>query len=225
MHSARIDLQLYRVFLAFLATTLGFAAYVQIPLAEVQIITFSKSFFVVLLAIVFLHEIVTPSRWLAIIIGFIGVLVIVWPASGSPFNIWHVTTIISAACVAGVMILVRAMSVTDTTLAIIVYQAGGVGILCALPMIYFWQTPTTTEWVLIIGIGLVSAAAQYFNILSIRHAETTVLASLEYTRLLFAALFGLWIFAEWPDMRTWLGAFIIISAAIFVVLRERKSAS
>lgn len=219
--TARLDLQLCRILLACLATTLGFAAFVHLPIAEVTIITFSKSFFVVLLAIVFLSEIVNAARWIAIIVGFVGVLIIVWPTGDGTLNIWHVSSIVSAACVAGVIILVRSMSAFDNTLTIFVYQAAGVGLLVLIPMVFFWQWPTSVEWIYMLAIGLVSALAQLFNVLSIRHAETTILAALEYMRLVFATILGFWIFAEWPDMRIWLGAAVIIVTTAFVMSRER----
>lgn len=223
--SARPGLQLLRVGFAFASLILGFGALIHLPLAEVTVILFSKSFFTTLLAIIFLAEIVQRARWFAVALGFAGVLIVVWPDSGYEFQIWHLAALISALCVSSVMIIIRILAQTDRPVTILTYQAIGVGLLLVLPAIYFWKWPTPWEWVLLIAIGVFSAAAQYLSILAMKVAEASAIAPLEYTRLVFTTLLGLWIFAEWPDARVWLGALIIVGAALFVLHRERKAAA
>ncbi|MEM6663214.1 MAG: DMT family transporter [Pseudomonadota bacterium] len=224
LHSERPKLQLFRVLVAFMAMTLGFGAFIELPLAEVTVISFSKSFFMTLLAIVVLQEVVNIPRWTALLLGFAGVMVIVWPTDGAGWNIWHLAALASALCVAVVMVVIRILSQVDKPVTILTYQAVGVGALMFLPMLYFWQMPTAYEWGLIIAIGVVSAAAQYVNIIAIRAAEASALAPLEYVRLVFAVALGWWIFSEWPDPRVWIGAIVIIGAALFVLHREQRAA-
>ena len=78
---------------------------------------------------------------------------------------------------------------------------------------------------LLLGIGVLSAIAQYFNILAMKAGEASALAPLEYSRLIFATVLGLWLFAEWPEARVWIGAAIIVGAALFVLHRERRAKS
>ena len=127
--------------------------------------------------------------------------------------------------VAVVMVIIRVLSREDKPVTILTYQAVGVGLLMLPPALYFWQAPTVEEWLLILGVGAVSASAQYVNILAIRSAEASALAPLEYTRLVFAAAAGLWFFGEWPADRVWIGAAVIIAAALFVVHREQRARS
>ncbi len=221
--STRPSLQAMRVLFAFCAMTLGFGAFVHLPLAEVTVISFSKSFFMVILAIVILQEVVAWPRWSAVGIGFLGVLIIVWPEPGQTLDLWHLAALASAICVAVVMVIIRILSREDRPVTILTYQAVGVGILMLPPALYFWQVPTTNEWLLIIAIGIVSAIAQYINILAIRSAEASSLAPFEYTRLVFAAIAGLWFFDEWPEDQVWIGAAVIIAAALFVVHREQRA--
>ncbi|MEM0989381.1 MAG: DMT family transporter [Pseudomonadota bacterium] len=223
LHSARPKLQVIRVGLAFCAMTLGFSAVIHLPLAEATVISFSKAFFTTLLAIVILGEVVRLPRWTGLVLGFIGILIIVWPSEAKAFEIWHVVAIASAVCVSLVMVIIRTLAQIDQPVTILTYQAVGVGALMVGPAIWFWQWPTATEWALLIGIGVLSWAAQYLNILSFRVGEASALAPLEYTRLLFATVLGLWLFAEWPEPRVWLGAAIIIAAALYVLHRERKA--
>ena len=223
MRSARPRLQFFRVGLAFAAMFLGFGAVIHLPLAEVTVISFSRTFFTTFLAIFILGEIVRLPRWTGLLIGFAGVMLVIWPDGSHPFNEWHIAAIISAVCVGIVSIIVRILAQIDQPVTILTYQALGVGLLMLGPALWFWVTPTPTEWAILIAIGVLSAIAQYINILAFRAGEASALAPLEYSRLIFATLLGLWVFEEWPEPRVWVGAAIIIGAALWVLHRERKA--
>ena len=221
LHSARPRLQVIRVGFAFMAMTMGFLAFIKLPMAEATVISFSKTFFTTILAIIILSEVVRAARWIALVAGFIGVAIIVWPDGESGLNAWHLLSLASAVCVSIVMIIIRILARLDQPVTILTYQAVGVGVLMVPPTIWFWQMPTPFEWGLLLGIGVLSAIAQYLNILAFKLGEASALAPLEYTRLIFATVLGLWLFAEWPEPRVWLGAGIIIAAALFMLYRER----
>ena len=223
VHSARPKLQILRVGMAFMAMTLGFLAFIKLPMAEATVIAFSKTFFTTILAIFILSEIVRAPRWIALVAGFVGVAIIIWPDKEFGLNIWHLMSVASAICVSVVMIIIRILARVDQPVTILTYQAVGVGILMIPPTIWFWQTPTWFELGILVAIGAISAVAQYINILAFKAGEASALAPLEYTRLLFATILGLWLFAEWPEPRVWLGAAIIIVAALYMMNRERRS--
>ena len=225
LRSARPWLQISRVGFAFLAMILGFSALIHLGLAEVTIISFSKAFFTTLLAIILLGEIVRVPRWVALGLGFLGVLFVMWPEEGQAISIWHVAALASAFCVSAVTVIIRILAQVDRPVTILTYQAVGVGLLMVPPAIYFWQWPTLMEWILLIAIGALSVAAQYLNILAMKAGEASAIAPLEYTRLVFTTLLGLWLFMEWPEMRDWIGAIIIVGAALYVLHRERQTKS
>ena len=221
IHTARPDLQGIRIFLAFFGMTFGFGAFIHLPLAEATVIGFSKTFFTTILAIFLLGEVVRLPRWTALIAGFVGVMIIVWPEEDVGVDFWQLVALGSAIAVSGVMIVIRILSQIDRPVTILTYQALGVGILMIPPTLYFWITPTAEEWMLLIAIGVISASAQYTNIFAFRAGEASLLAPLEYTRLIILTAFGWWIFSEWPEPRVWVGASIIITAALFMMYRER----
>ena len=105
--SQRVDLQLLRVVTAFFAMLLGFTAVIHLPLANATTISFAKTFFVTILAIVLLGEVVGIRRWAALAVGFAGVVIVAWPDSGEGFSIYAAMALVSAACVGLVMILIR----------------------------------------------------------------------------------------------------------------------
>ncbi|MEM7057960.1 MAG: DMT family transporter [Pseudomonadota bacterium] len=223
LRTTRPMLQFSRIVFAFLAMVLGFSSLIHLGLAETIIISFSKAFFTTLLAIFLLNEIVRRSRWVALVLGFAGVLVVVWPEQGQSVGIWHLAAMGSAICVAVVTVYVRILAQVDKPVSILTYQALGVGILMLPFAIWNWQAPTIYEWGLLACIGALSVVAQYLNILAMKYGEASAIAPLEYTLLVFGTALGWWLFTEWPDLQDWIGAAIIVGSAIYVLGRERKS--
>ncbi|MGI9478606.1 MAG: DMT family transporter [Hyphomicrobiaceae bacterium] len=214
-------LQAIRVSVAFLAMLLGFTSIINLPLAEATTLNFAKTFFVGILAIIFLGEIVGVRRWGAMVAGFAGVLIIAWPQEGAPLNIYTLMAVGSAAAVAVVMTLMRTIAQVDKPVTILSYQAIGVGILMIPPTIWFWKTPTLSDLAMVAAIGAVSSIGQLCNIQAFKAGEASAIATLDYVRLIYALIFGFLIFDEWPDPRVFVGAAIIVAAAIYTMHRER----
>jgi drug/metabolite transporter (DMT)-like permease len=219
--SARPDLQAIRITMAFFAMLLGFTSIIYLPLAEATTLNFAKTFFVGILAIIFLGEVVGVRRWSAMFIGFAGVLLIAWPHEGSELNIYTLMAIGSAAAVACVMTLMRTIAQVDKPVTILSYQAIGVGVLMIPPTIWYWTTPTIAQILLIVAIGIVSSIGQLCNIQAFKAGEASAVAPLDYARLIYALIFGFVIFNEWPEPGVFVGAAIIVFAAIYTLHRER----
>jgi drug/metabolite transporter (DMT)-like permease len=130
--------------------------------------------------------------------------------------------LIGAAGAGFVMVIIRLLSKTDKPVTTLAYQAFLVAICVAIPAYYYWQTPTPMEWLLMIAIGVVSYIAQMLNIYAYSWGEASVLASLDYVRLLYATFLGWLVFDTLPGPYTWVGAAVIIAASIYTVHRERK---
>jgi len=217
----RPGLQLFRVSLALVALFGGFTAVVNMPLADATALGFAKSFFVTLFAMIILKEKVGPYRWAAIVCGFIGVAVMLQPGA-SGYSIYGLYAITGAAAAGLVMVIIRLLSKTESSSSIIGYQVFGVGAVTLIPAIMVWTQPTPTEWLIILAIGVVSFYAQKSNIYAYTHGEASLLASLDYVRLLFATILGFVLFEQLPQLSTWIGAGIIVAAAVFTVLREAR---
>jgi drug/metabolite transporter (DMT)-like permease len=221
LRSERPGLQLIRVFCALVAMLCGFTAVIYLPLADATAIFFAKSFFVTILAVIFLGETVGVYRWSAVLIGFVGVMIMLQPGTEN-FSVYGLFSLAGAAGAAAVMILLRLLSRSDSANTILTYGALGVGVVMILPGIYFWQEPTTLEWLLLVAVGVVSYFAQKCNIFAYKHGEASLLASLDYVRLLWATLFGYLIFDQFPGGSIRLGATIVVAAAIFMIYRETQ---
>ncbi|MGI9365302.1 MAG: DMT family transporter [Rhizobiaceae bacterium] len=221
LKTKRLDLQIIRVVFALIAMLAGFYSVIEMPLADAVAIGFAKSFFVTIFAIWILKEVVGIRRWLAVAIGFVGVLVMMRPGMEG-FDPNSIYALIGAAAAGLVMVIIRKLSKTDKPITTLSYQAFLVGLCVAVPAYYYWLPPTPLEWVLMIAIGLVSYGAQMLNIYAYSWGEASVLASLDYVRLLYATFLGWLVFETVPGPYTWIGAAVIIAASIYTVQRERK---
>lgn len=219
--SARPGLQAIRISVAFLAMLLGFTSIIHLPLAEATTLNFAKTFFVGVLAIIFLGEVVGPRRWAAMAMGFAGVILIAWPQEGADLNIYTLMAVGSALAVACVMTLMRTIAQVDKPVTILSYQAIGVGVLMIPPTIWYWTQPTLADLLLIGMIGAVSSVGQLCNIQAFKAGEASAIAPLDYVRLIYALILGFLIFDEWPESRVFIGAAIIVGAAVYTLHRER----
>ena len=217
----RLGLQFVRIAFALGAMLGGFSAVIHLPLADATAIGFAKSFFVTIAAVLLLDEHIGRHRWAALALGFVGVLIMLRPGTEG-FSVYGLMALMGAACAGIVMVIIRLLSRTEHPLTILSFQAVGVGAVMLLPALWFWQWPTPKEWGLLAAIGVVSYFAQKANIYAYKWAEASLLAPLDYVRLLYAALLSLMVFGVFPSVNTWLGASIIVAAALYVFHREQR---
>ncbi|MFT5893498.1 MAG: drug/metabolite transporter (DMT)-like permease [bacterium] len=221
LKSAQSHLQFLRIFLALIAMLFGFTAVINMPMADATAIAFAKSFFVTIFAVLFLKETVGLYRWSAVVVGFLGVLVMLRPGAEG-YSVYGFMALGAAASAGMVMVIIRLLSRTDPPSTILAYQAIGVGLVMAVPAYIQWIPPTATEWALLAGIAFVSYFAQKANIYAFSYGEASLLASLDYVRLIYATLFGWILFSELPSVSTGVGAAIIVLASVYTVHREFK---
>jgi drug/metabolite transporter (DMT)-like permease len=210
-----------RIALALVAMLGGFTAIINMPLADAVAIGFAKSFFITIFAVWILKETVGVYRWSAVVFGFLGVLIMLRPGPEG-LSLYGLLAVVGAAAAGGVMVVIRLLSRTDSSNTILAFQALGVGIVMVIPACMQWVAPNPKEWVILVVIGVVSYFAQKANILAFTYGEASMLASLDYVRLIYATLFGWLLFHELPGISTWVGAGIIVLAALFTVHREAK---
>lgn len=219
--TSKLHLHLIRLFTALIAMMAGFTAVINMPLADATAIGFAKSLFVTLFAIVLLKETVGIRRWMATIIGFCGVLIMLRPGSSS-FDIYGVYAAIGAIAAGLVMVLLRIMSKTESPSTILAYQGVGASLVLCIPAFMFWQNPTPVQWLLLLGVGITGYLSQMCNIYAYKFGEASLLAPLEYTRILYATIIGFVVFSDIPTFATIAGAAVVILASAYTVQRERQ---
>ena len=202
----------------------GFYAVVHMPLAEATAITFTAPLFITLLAGLVLGETVDSKLWLATTIGFIGVLLLIQPSGGS-VEVAALVALIGAAAVAAVKLMLRPLAQVERALTILVYTSIVMAVVTAVPAFLTWQKPTLGELGLLFAIGILANLGQFCMIRGYRLSEASRLAPLEYTRLLFAMMFGAYVFSETPTNATLAGAALIVIGGLYVALSKKRMRS
>ena len=218
----RPKLQVLRSSLALIGILAGFTSVIYLPLAMATTIGFTRSFFVVLFAILILGETIGMRRSLAMITGFAGVLIVSNPGENFSISEEVLLGILAAAAVAMNVILIRIQSRNEIPALMVAYQALLVGLALIIPMIYFWIPPTMEELAMIGIIGLMSVIAQWGMVRGFKAGEAAAMAPLDYMRLVYAILWGWFLFGEWPELNVWLGAGLIFASTLYIVHRDAK---
>ena len=220
-------LQMTRGVVGSLAMFLGFYAIVALPLADAQAISFSRNLFLVPLAAFILAEAVGPRRAIAAAIGFIGVLIMLRPGMESGgdeaamiLSLGAEAALGHAFLVALATVLVNIASRYDGPVTLMFYTNIVSVTLIAIPTIFVWQTPNMTELAMLVAMGVLATASHNCFIRAFAMGEASVIAPVDYSRLIFAALAGWLVFASVPDIYTIIGASIIVASSFYIVRRE-----
>ncbi len=209
----------------------NFSALTRLPLADATAISFASPLITVALAAVILKERVRIYRWSAVLVGFAGVIVMLIPhfdvghyaAAGAmtAATVGSLLALISAFCNAGTVIQTRRLTQSETTPSIVFYFSIVCAIAGALTLPFAWHTPTGSELVALIALGIFGGIAHIFLTESYRHATASVIAPFDYTSMLWALLLGYWLFGELPSALVYVGGAIVAGAGLFVIWRER----
>lgn len=203
------------------ATMLNFFAIMHLQLAQTAAIFFTIPLWVCALSVPILGEHVGLRRWIAVGVGFLGVLVIMRPGSDS-FH-WAMLLSIGASLFGAIYnIVTRKVGGRDRAETSLFY-VGLVGALAgAVPLPFVWQTPEGVQWLLVGFIGLVGTIGHFMLIQAHRLAPASVLAPFMYTQIVWMILLGYLFFGDVPDVWTLVGAAIVVASGLFVFAGEAR---
>ena len=219
--TSRPKLHAFRAITGTLAIIALFIALREIPLADVVSLTFGGPIFVTLGSIFFLSEKVGIKRWLAVLIGFFGMLLIVKPAY-EELNIYYIFPIIFCIFFACVALSIRSLSSTEPNYRIALYFSLLSMIVGLLTLPFGWVMPNKFELFLLIFTGLVGSVANILLTVSLRYAEASLVTPTKYLNLVFAILLGYFIWSEIPRLLTLVGAGLIIISSMIIFMRESE---
>lgn len=192
-----------------------------LPLSTAYTIFFIAPLLITALSVPILGERVGPRRWAAIIVGFLGVLVVLRPTGEGIGSLAGLAVLLAALGYAVSAITVRVLARTDSSQAIVVWllasMAFGAGFL-ALP---HWVPIRSADLGLIAGVGIAGALGQYTITEAFRQGEASLIAPLEYSALLWGLLLDFSLWGVLPDGVTWIGAAIIVLSGLYLLRRER----
>ena len=229
-----------RGFMVVVANTAFFAAIAAMPLADASAIFFVAPLFITGLSVVVLHETVGPRRWIAVLVGLLGVIVVVGPGNSS-FAFVSLLPVVAALAYASMQIMTRMMGISEKASTMSFYIQLSFLLFCGTlglalgdgrfsgsdnPALEFflrpWAWPTPLDLTIMLFLGAVSAGAGYLISQAYRAAEAGLIAPFEYTALILAVFWGITLWGEWPSAATWLGIALIAGSGIFVALREAQ---
>jgi len=215
-------LQITRSFLLMGSTAFSVSGLGYVPLATASAIGFSSPIMVTALSVPLLGESVGPRRWIAVLVGFLGVLIIVRPGTGQ-LSIATLLLLCAAGCYALYQIATRRSTLHDSAETGIVYAAlvGTVALSLLLPF-GFEMPRRPLDAALLASLGLFGGVGHYFVIRAFRLGPAALISPLGYLELLGTTVLGYLVFDNFPDSWTWIGAGLIVASGAYIAIRERR---
>ena len=227
LRTSNISGHIWRGLAGAAAMSLRFFAIGVLMFSEVTALGFTTPLVLTVLAVVILGETVRAFRLITVTLGFLGVLIVLWPTINfsderSTFELIGALAILGSAALAALAhIFVRRLVVTENTAQIVFYYSLLVTILSLLSLPFGWVVPTFEASLMLIGAGLIGGVGQIFLTAAYRNAPASVVAPFDYSSMLLALGIGYFWFAEIPNWWTIVGATVIILSGIVILWREQ----
>ena len=223
LHTKRLPLLGLRGILSASEMCLWFLAVLYLPLAEATTLNFTVPLFGTILAALILRETIRIHRWLAVFVGFIGVGLIIQPGTAA-MQPASLLPIAAAICMASAGLITKRLVATESTTALLFYLMLITTPVSLIPALFVWQTPSWHVLGLIVLAAAMMNVMQVCNVKALQFADYSFFVGFSYLRLPIIAILALILFGEVPDIWIFPGGALIIAAAVYVALRERKIA-
>ena len=219
LKSKNIKLQIFRSFINVISMITWFAAIGMMHLEKATALGFTAPLFTTILAVIILKEVIKMHRITALLIGFLGVLIIIRPGY-LPLDYGTVIMLTASLSFSFVLIMVKKLSDVDSSLTIIFYHLLFMTPITFIITIFFWEGINFSQlliFILMASAGLIShwCLAQAFKL-----SDTTFVMPLQFTKLIWASIIGFYVFSESPDIWIWFGGIIIFASVIYITYRE-----
>lgn len=223
LRTDKLSFYVLRCTIGIVSMLAGFWAIVHLPLAQAIALSYSTPLFVTIGAVLVLGEIVRARRWSAVLVGFLGVMVIVRPGSDA-FTAASLVALLAAVASASVAISIKFLSRTEHPDAIVIYTTMLWIPMSLLPALFYWQMPTGITWLWLVLAGFLGSTAHMFWTRALKLGEASMLTPISFLQILVVAVFGYFLFDELLDRWTVLGAAIIFGSNVYIARREARLA-
>jgi drug/metabolite transporter (DMT)-like permease len=233
LRTKRFPAHIVRAFTGTMAQGCSFYALTVLPLAEQTALTYTTPLFVTMLSIPFLGEKVGIHRWSAVLLGFLGIMVIAlgegaFQGGGLPDAVIAIG--MAAAVAQGVWsamttLLVRSLSATESSATIVLWQSLLMTLFTLVALPFVWTTPSLWQFVLLVLVGLVGGVAQVMLTEAYASAQVSALGPYSYTSILWSVAIGWVAFADAPGWSTLAGSVLIVASGLYILHRELKRAA
>ena len=224
LRTARLPLYTLRAFVGMVSMLCWFWSVALLPITEATALGFTAPFFTTILAALILGEVVRLRRWAAVLVGFIGTLVILRPGV-SDLPAFGAAVALGAACTqAGSTIMIKTLSRTESPNAIVAYMTIYLTPMSLVPALFVWATPSWEQIGWMFLVGLFGTAAHLCYTRALKAADASAIVPVDFARLVFVAIIGMVFFSQIPSLWTWIGAAVIFASGIYVIRREAIAA-
>jgi drug/metabolite transporter (DMT)-like permease len=220
LRSHRVGVHFMRGVIWIAATVMFFTSIHHLGLAEATALAFVAPLFITALSAIFISR-VGWRRWLAVSVGFMGVLVIVRPGAAT-FELMSLLPIATALAYALLMLSARFVDTRETMWTLLLYLSLTSGILTCIPALFVWTSVRPEDIWLFVAIAAFGSVGITMITQAFRFAEAPTVAPFDYTALIWATALGWLFWGETPDVLTFVGAAIITASGLFVIFRESK---
>lgn len=219
LKTSKLPLYLLRCAIGTVGMLAGFWAIVHLPLAQAVAISYSTPLFVTIGAVWVLGETVRVRRWAAVLIGFIGVIILLRPDADT-FTGASLVALLAAVMSASVAISIKFLTRTESPDAIVVFTTALWVPMSLVPALLFWQTPSGITWLWLVLAGFFGTVAHMCWTRALQLGDASILTPISFMQVLVVGVFGWWLFDESVDHYTLIGALIIFGSNLYLAHRE-----
>ena len=219
LKTSNMRLQIFRAAINILSMICWFSAIGMMHFEKATALGFTTPLFTTILAVIVLGEVIRFHRTAALLLGFIGILIIIRPGY-MPFEFGILLMLIASFSFSFVLIFVKKLSATDSSLTIIFYHLLYMTPTFFILSLFYWENISLNQLMVFIFMGASGLLSHWCLAQAFKLSDTTFVMPLQFTKLIWASLIGLFIFSEKPDIWTWVGGIIIFISVVYITYRE-----
>ena len=219
LQTDNMRLQIFRALINIISMICWFSAIGMMHFEKATALGFTTPLFTTVLAVLILGEVIRFHRTAALLLGFIGILIIIRPGF-MPFEFGTILMLIASFSFSFVLIFVKKLSATDSSLTIIFYHLLYMTPAFFILSLFYWENINLNQLIIFILMGTSGLLSHWCLAQAFKLSDTTFVMPLQFTKLIWASLIGLFIFAEQPDIWTWVGGVVIFISVVYITYRE-----
>jgi len=219
LQTDNMRLQIFRALINIISMICWFSAIGMMHFEKATALGFTTPLFTTVLAVLVLGEVIRFHRTAALLLGFIGILIIIRPGY-LPFEFGTILMLIASFSFSFVLIFVKKLSATDSSLTIIFYHLIYMTPIFFILSLFYWENINLNQLIIFTLMGASGLLSHWCLAQAFKMSDTTFVMPLQFTKLIWASLIGLFIFAEQPDIWTWVGGVIIFISVVYITYRE-----
>ena len=219
LQTDNMRLQIFRALINIISMICWFSAIGMMHFEKATALGFTTPLFTTVLAVFVLGEVIRFHRTAALLLGFVGILIIIRPGY-MPFEFGTILMLIASFSFSFVLIFVKKLSATDSSLTIIFYHLLYMTPAFFILSLFYWENINLNQLIIFILMGTSGLLSHWCLAQAFKMSDTTFVMPLQFTKLIWASLIGLFIFAEQPDIWTWIGGIVIFISVVYITYRE-----